>query len=347
MVYRMGKIKFSVGYQLIEEGEIFCDIVEKYKKRIEEVYFPWLNLPSGRGPIADKTGYINWQAQKQLEYEIKKIKKNGIKLNLLLNASCWGENSLSINLANMVISIIDYLQENIGIDSVTTFSPMVAHIIKKNFPKIEIRASVNMRIGTIRGMEQVKELFDSFVMQREYNRDFKKIEELKGWCEKNGKKLSILVNSGCLNFCSVQSFHDNVISHEIEVFTKANITEEIFGNCWSFYRNKENWKYLITDSSWVRPEDLHYYEKYFDVVKLATRINPYPKRVIEAYYNEKYEGNLLDLFEPSHSKILYPYVIENSKFPYNWFEKILSCDKFCKDCSYCLEIFKKVLVKKF
>ena len=343
----MGKIKFSVGYQLIEEGEIFCDIVEKYKNRIEEVYFPWLNLPTGRGPIADKFGYVKWEAQKQLEYELVKIKKMGIKLNLLLNASCWGEDSLSINLANLVISIIDYLQENIAIDSVTTFSPLIAYIIKKNFPKIEIRASVNMRIGTIKGMEQVKELFDSFVMQREYNRDLEKIEELKKWSEKNEKKLSILVNSGCLNFCSVQSFHDNVISHEAEVFTKANIIEDIPGNCWSFYKEKENWKYLITDTSWIRPEDLHYYEKYFESVKLATRINPEPEKVIKAYYNEKYEGNLLDLFEPSHSKIFYPYIIENSKFPYNWFEKILYCDKFCKDCSYCLEIFKKVLIKKF
>jgi len=346
MVYRMGKIKFSVGYQLIEEGEIFCNIVEKYKNRIEEVYFPWLNLPSGRGPIAEKSGYINWEAQKQLEYELRKIKKMGIKLNLLLNASCWGENSLSINLANLVISIIDYLKENIEIDSVTAFSPVVAYIIKKNFPEIEIRASVNMRIGNIRGMEQVKELFDSFVMQREYNRDFERTEELKEWCEKNGKKLSILVNSGCLNFCSVQGFHDNVISHELEVFTKANIIEDIPGNCWSFYRNTENWKYLIKDTSWIRPEDLHYYERYFDTVKLATRINPEPEKVIKAYSEEKYDGNLLDLFEPSHSKIFYPYIIENSKFPDNWFEKILFCKKNCKDCLYCSEVLNIVLVKK-
>jgi len=341
---RMGKIKYSVGYQLREEN-IFSDIIERYKDRIEEVYFPWLNLPSGRGPIADKSGYINWEAQKQLEYEIKKIKKMGIKLNLLLNASCWGGNSLSVNLANMVISLIDYLYENIEIDSITAFSPMVAYVIKKNFPEIEIRASVNMRIGSIRAMEQVNDLFDSFIMQREYNRDFERIEELKEWCDKNGKKLSILVNSGCLNFCPVQLFHDNVISHEVEVFTKSNLMEDIPGNCWSFYRNKENWKYLISNSSWIRPEDIHYYEKYFKVVKLATRINPEPQKIIDAYCNEKYEGNLLDLFEPSHSKLLFPYIIDNSKFPPEWFEKISTCNKKCSQCSYCEMIFEKVLTK--
>lgn len=342
----MGKIKFSVGYQLLEERETFSEIIERYKDRIDEVYFPWLNLPSGRGPIAEKFGYINWSIQKKLEFELKKIKKFGLKLNLLLNASCWGENSLSINLANFVLSIIEYLNENIGIDSITVFSPLIAYIIKKNFKDIEVRASVNMRIGTIKAMEQIKELFDSFVMQREYNRDFERIKELKDWCDENGKKINILVNSGCINFCPVQTFHDNVISHEIEVFSKANISEDIPGNCWSFYRNKENWKYLIT-GSWIRPEDLHYYEKFFDTVKLATRINQNPERIIKAYYEGKYDGNLLDLFEPSHSRILYPYVIENSKFPDDWFEKVIKCNKLCQNCSYCEKIFKKVLVKKF
>ncbi|MCM8762302.1 MAG: hypothetical protein NC905_06805 [Candidatus Omnitrophica bacterium] len=346
MVYGMGKIKFSVGYQLREEDKTFADIVEKYRERIEEVYFPWLNLPSGRAPIGNKAGYINWEAQKQLEYELKQIKKAGIKLNLLLNASCWGGDSLSLSHTNTVISIIEYLKENIGLESITSFSPVVSHIVKTNFPDIEVRASVNMKIGTTKGMEQVKNIFDSFVIQREYNRDFGRIEKLKRWCEKNGKKLSILVNSGCINFCPVQQFHDNVISHEAEVFTKANLTEDIPGSCWSFYKDIDNWKFILINS-WIRPEDVHYYEGYFDVVKLATRINPDPERIIKAYCNEKYEGNLLDLFEPSHSKLLYPYIIENSKFPNNWFEKGTSCDKKCDVCAYCTDTLKKVLVKHF
>jgi len=342
MVCGMGKIKFSVGYQLIEEGKIFCDIVEKYKHRIEEVYFPWQNLPSGRGPIAEKMGYVNWEAQKQLEYELKKIKKCGIKLNLLLNASCWGKMALSQNLANMVISIIEYLSDEIGINSVTAFSPVVAHVVKKNFPHIEVKASVNMRIGSINAMEQVSELFDGFVMQREYNRDLKTIAQLKNWCKKNGKTLSILANSGCINFCPVQAFHDNVISHEIEIFSMANLTEDIPGNCWSFYKNKKNWNHLI-HNSWVRPEDIHHYAGYFNVIKLATRINPDPERIIKAYCDEKYDGNLLDLLEPSHSRLLFPYIIDNKMFPDDWFKKIISCDKKCEECLFCQNVFEKVL----
>ncbi|MCX8082926.1 MAG: hypothetical protein N3D17_05995 [bacterium] len=339
----MGKIKFSVGYQLRDE-DVFSNIVEKYKSRIEEVYFPWLNLPTGRAPVANKSGYINWNAQEQLEYELKKIKKSGIKLNLLLNASCWGADALSVSCVNEVISIIEHLQEEIGIDSITSFSPVVSSTVKKNFPEIDVRASVNMRLGTIKAMEQVRDLFDSFVIQREYNRDFERIKELKRWCDENRKKLYLLANSGCISFCPVQIFHDNVISHEAEIYTKENITEDVSGNCWSFYKDKERWKYLLTNS-WIRPEDLHYYEKYFDTVKLATRLNPDPEKIIKAYCNEKYEGNLLDLFEPSHSKIIFPYIIDNSIFPSDWFEKTSCCNKRCDGCPYCKEVLKKVLVK--
>ncbi|MGB9642376.1 MAG: hypothetical protein ACP5JO_03455 [Candidatus Ratteibacteria bacterium] len=340
-------IKFSVGYQLLEHDKLFLNIVKKYKHKIEEVYFPWLNLPGGRGPIAEKSGYVNWEAQKQLEYEITQIKKLGIKLNLLLNASCWGGYSLSINLSNMVVSIVEYLSEEIGIDSITAFSPLVAYTIKKNFPEIEIRASVNMKTSCISAMEQLSDIFDSFIMQREFNRNFEEIQKLKHWCDRNGKKLGILVNSGCMDFCAVQTFHDNVIAHETEVFSKANVMEDIPGNCWSYYRKSKNWKNLIANHSWIRPEDIHYYDKYFEVVKLATRINPDPEKVIRAYCSEKFHGNLLDLFEPSHSDLLFPCIIDNSKFPFGWLDRLLSCDKNCEKCSYCQDVLKEVLVNIF
>ncbi|HOK80638.1 MAG TPA: hypothetical protein PK303_07745 [bacterium] len=339
------EIKFSAGYQLLEQDRLFLDIVRKYKHKIDEVYFPWLNIPSGRGPIAERTGYVNWEAQKQIEYEIKQIKKLGIKLNLLLNASCWGGFSLSTNLSNMVLSIVEYLSGEIGIDSITAFSPLVAYTIKKNFPEIEIRASVNMKISSITAMEQLSDIFDSFMMQKEFNRNFEKIQTLKKWCDRNGKKLSILVNSGCMNFCAVQTFHDNVIAHELEVFSKANVVEDIPGNCWSYYQKSKNWKNLIINHSWVRPEDIHYYKGIFPVMKLATRINPDPEKVIRAYCTEKFNDNLLDLFEPSHTRLLFPYIIDNSRFPETWFKTILSCDRNCTKCDYCEKIFKVVFKK--
>ena len=79
----------------------------------------------------------------------------------------------------------------------------VKEFIKNNFEDLEVRASVNMEIGTIEGMEYITNYFDSYYMKREYNRDIEKVAELKKWCDENGKKLFGLANSGCLNFCSL------------------------------------------------------------------------------------------------------------------------------------------------
>ena len=74
-------MKFSVGYQLREQDEeSFLSIIESYKDHIAEVYFPWLDIPSGRGSLINSAGYICWEAQNILVNELKAIKSMGIKL---------------------------------------------------------------------------------------------------------------------------------------------------------------------------------------------------------------------------------------------------------------------------
>jgi collagenase-like PrtC family protease len=82
---------------------------------------------------------------------------------------------------NLVRSVIAHLQESSGLDLVTTTSLAIAKTVKEDFPGVEVRASVNMRLGTVKAMEYVATLFDSFYVQREYNRDLERIGELKQW----------------------------------------------------------------------------------------------------------------------------------------------------------------------
>lgn len=338
-------MKFAIGYQLSEEGEeSFINIVMDFKDSIEEVYFPWLDLPSGRMPLTNRRGVINWYGQKELEEDLKKIKGMGIKLDLLFNANCYGKYSFSQYLANLVCSTVNYLKEKVELDIVTTTSLMIARVIKDNFKDIEVRASVNMRLGTIKSLEYIKDFFDSFYLQREYNRNIERIKEIKGWCDSHSKGFYILVNSGCLNFCSSQTFHDNLVAHEVEINETANIKRESPSLCWDYYRNESNWVSFL-QNSWIRPEDIKNYNKYFSMAKLATRMHSNPGRVIQAYTKEKFNGNLLDLLEPGYGPLFFPYVIDNSKFPDDWFKKVTNCNKRCHICDYCDFVLEKVLVK--
>jgi collagenase-like PrtC family protease len=340
-------MKFSVGYQMAEDGteRAFSDIVEEFKEHISEMYFPWPETATCRASISERRGYVNWRARETLEEELCKVRDLGVKLDLLFNANCHGGDSVSQYLENKITSIIEHLDEcGLRPEIVTTTSPAIARIVRKNFSGIEIRASVNMIIGTVKGMAYYGGLFDSFHIQRDYNRDFERIAELKEWADANGKKLIMLANSGCMSFCSGQIFHDNLVAHEREIDERKNIDGFNPFLCREVLKKRENWV-TILQNTWVRPEDLHHYDKWFDTVKLATRMHANPAMVIRAYVSRKFRGNLADLCEPGYSPLIAPYVLDNTAFPDDWFEKTSSCRKKCHKCSYCQSVLEKVLRK--
>ena len=147
-------MKYAVGYQLSEGDEYpFSELVEQYSESISEVYFPWLDIPTGRSAIASRHGYTNWDAQSCLVADLKKIRSLGKRIDLLFNANCYGRLAISEQLRNQVISVIEYINDTVGgTDIVTTTSPFIAETVKKVFPETEVRASVNMWLGTVKSI---------------------------------------------------------------------------------------------------------------------------------------------------------------------------------------------------
>lgn len=338
-------MKFAVGYQLPgEDDEPMVEIIADYAEHIAEVYFPWADLPSGRAPLASRRGYTDWTAQRELERDLVRLRELGMKLDLLFNAACYGGRAISEWLENQVRSVLDYMEAGVGgADIVTTTSPFIARTVKRYFPEVEVRASVNMRIGTIKGMQYLADVFDSYHVQREHNRDLGYLRELQAWADSAGKRLIILVNSGCMMHCSGQSFHDNMVAHEAEIDECRNVSDWNAHTCWRFLEDPAN-RVCVLQNTWVRPEDLHHYEGLFEVVKLATRMHARPRAVIDAYVNRRFRGNLLDLMEPGFGPAFAPSVIDNTRFPEDWFTRTSTCDRRCHACDYCAQVLERVLV---
>lgn len=145
-----------------------------------------------------------------------------------------------------------------------------------------------------------------------------------------------------MKFCSGQTFHDNVVAHEKGIRERNNVEDFNPAICWGFYAKEENWTSLLKNT-WVRPEDVHHYEGYFSTIKLATRMSQRPLAVVKAYINQRYIGNLLDLFEPNHTPALKGHYISNQKFPKDWFERTSACKGNCQSCKYCDGVLKEVL----
>jgi collagenase-like PrtC family protease len=292
-------MKYSIGYQNTEKYE-FLECIEPYREHIREVYFPWLMIPDGRGITVRDTF-----DQKSMEYDLSYIHNLGIDLNLLINGNCYGGKAISCEFKEKIIGTISYLEQNMGLESVTTTSLFAAKIIQETFPHIDVRASINMSIRSIQDMKYVSSYFDSFYIGRELNRSLEDVRATTSWCHDHEKKCYILANSGCLANCSAHTFHDNLVSHEHEVSRENNAISGFHGICWKFFAKKENQGSFLSDSTWVRPEDIPSYEGIIDGIKLATRTNKDPKKVIEAYTSNSYVGNMLSLCEPDFSGMKY------------------------------------------
>ena len=303
-------LKYTVG--LPKNNPQFLDCIIENRDHIYEVYFSFGDFPCGRSSQTGGDSLSPFELMNIQTSSLKALSENGIKLNLLFNANCYGKDSQSRAFFNKIGETVDYIKETFTLASITTTSPLIAKFIKNNFEDLEVRASVNMEIGSIEGMEYLAEYFDSYYIKRELNRDFSKIISLKEWCDKNNKNLFLLANSGCLNYCSAHNFHDNLVAHEDEI-SKMDNAYNFGGICKEFLKNPNNYEKLYDRTNFIRPEDINKYEGYFVAAKLATRVHRNPSIVLKSYINQKYSGDILRLLEPAHS--IYPYVLENGNPP--------------------------------
>lgn len=98
-------MNFTVGYQYPDEGgeSRFPEIVKDYRPLVDEVYFAAGNDPGARSPAALASGLEEDEAGKILLEDLLELKHSGVRLNLLLNANCYGTSCISVALAKQVL----------------------------------------------------------------------------------------------------------------------------------------------------------------------------------------------------------------------------------------------------
>ncbi len=304
-------MKYAIGYFEQDEFERpFTRALQDFQEWIGEVYFPWPTITTCRSTLTGR------QVQEKLVEALHFAHSLGIPLNLLCNANCYGGRALSKAFEKTLLDTIEEITHCIGsVYAVTTTSLSAAHIIKKYFPKIQTRASVNMRLGTPEAARPLFPYFDGFYLPREFNYDFAAIQEWKNVL--GARPLYLLANSGCMPWCPGQTFHDNLVAHEEEISQTRNIEGFMPYVCWSYYPQNPH---LLLNGTWIRPEDISHYEKEFSLIKLATRIHKRPYSVIKAYARRSFHGNVLNLLEPDHTALLKGAMLDNTRFPKDWFQ---------------------------
>lgn len=337
-------MKFNIGYPTKPHPEFIERILERCRS-INEVYFAFGGIPSGRGKqTAGNLFEMPWEAQSRQLEDLKRLSDAGISLDLLLNGNCYGSDALARSFFLKLGDTIDWLAQRFRLAVITTSSPTIAKFVHDNFSEIEVRASVNLGIGTPAAIDATAELFDSFYLKREFNRNFSEIRRIKNHCKHLGKGLYLLANSGCMNECPFRTFHDNLVAHEEEIARTDN-AYTYKSLCREYLKNPEHYVSIVRDMNYIRPEEIVLYENNFSSVKLATRVSENPLRILDAYLDAGYTGAVTDLLEPDNGVSLQPTLIDNSRFPKGFAEHVGNCDKNCEDCAYCRSVYEKAKVE--
>ena len=319
------------------DNKPFAEICSNHLSRIKEIFFAWPGVVASR-PMDD------WTAARraQIISDLKWARENGIELDAIFNANCYGDIAMTETLANHVTGVIREMdRENLFPEHLTTTSPFIATVVKKEFPAIKVRFSINMDISTQNALKYVDSLCDEFYAGRNAHRSLEYVKKMGAWAAEHGKMMGIQVNPGCLRNCPYHTFHNNLHGHnrigQSEAAAKFNFSNFL---CRDVYERGDYEEFLR--AIWIRPEDLPMYEPYVGVVKLATRRHPHPEKIIAAYADCSYDGDIADIVDPCYK---FPKIFDNKSFDKSslWPE-VRECKDAdnCKGCGKCAALLKQV-----
>lgn len=278
----------------------------------------------------------------QLKSYISYSKKNNIGFNYTLNTTCMGNMEFSKEGISRIVQFLNEL-DSAGVRSLTVTLPPLIEIIRAHQYDFEIKASTVCQIINANKAVAYKKLgVDKIVIDETINRDF---EKLKSIVSAFGDKVEIITNVICHKNCIYEMFHHNQTSHDSGIDSNESSSTYYSHRC--FMKRCES-AGNIMKLAWIRPEDMKFYTdigiNYFKLQGRQAVMNGEPVRTVKHYFDEDFNGNLMDLldmFSPTNS---FEINIDNKKLN-GFIEPFVNNPHFCKnncsDCNYCENFAEK------
>lgn len=180
------------------------------------------------------------------------------------------------------------------------------------------------------------------VLDRSLNRNLKRLADTAESVKNVHPEiqLHLMANEGCLQACPYKLAHDSQVAMVVEGMCgdRTFAMNRELGCIRRFLQ--EPGQFLA--SPFIRPEDVHHYSGLADGIKLCGRNKgtDFLKRVIAAYSDGKYMGNLLDLMD-AMGDMADRMDIPNDTLPPDFFEQVTNCNKACSACEWCESLANK------
>lgn len=235
--------------------------------------------------------------RKRFEAHVGTARKLGFDFNYLLNGACFDNQELTVKGQKQIHQTLKWMVD-IGITATTVTNPILLRIIKANYPQLKVRISVFADVDHPRKIEYWEKNGADVICLRSLfmNRD---LRALKAMRKATNLELELLANENCIQSCSLDIAHMNLISHSSQARHQqgAYVIDHCILEC-SKAKMKDPVNFVRSD--WIRPEDTHLYEELgYHTFKLVDRSLPTDIMLmrIKAYAERRYDGNLLDLVQ--------------------------------------------------
>lgn len=248
-------------------------------------------------------GLPNVTLEQIFEYN-ERCKAAGIKFNYLLNPLCMNNRDVIAEDHQKMIAFLDQLYEG-GIRWVTINSPYLLELIKNRYPDMKITIGLYAFINNVQqAMHWVAMGADELTMMPNYTRNFPGLRELLTTLRTYDVNIRIIANNGCLHECPFCVAHGSSTAASSADGDESR--DKYFDyNLINCYSRKINNPTNLIASDWIRPEDQKYYDELCKetgndrlILKIVERTKPteFLINAIDAYLKERYDGNLVDLF---------------------------------------------------
>jgi len=220
----------------------------------------------------------------------------GIQFNYLLNASAMGNTEFTRVGQRKMEEMLEWV-DGIGVDSITVANVYFLRLIKLRHPRLKVRVSSHRFTDTPRKVRfWVDQGADVIVVSEVgVHREFETLAAMKQAAQ--GVDLQLIVNNWCRTDCAIAGNHAVALSAASQSKSRGFPLDYCSILC-NQIRLHEPANYLR--ANWIRPEDLHYYEKLgYETFKIVERNTPTQILLerVKAYSARRYDGNLLDLVQ--------------------------------------------------
>lgn len=214
---------------------------------------------------------------------------------------------------------------------------------------LEAIPSINFMLDTYEKVHSVLDVLSTtyfkapsrIILDRALNRQPNQLRQIAEKCRRAmpGLKLALLANEGCIYHCPFKQVHDGHIAlSNIGIHSDTYEINRSFG-CMRYFRENPD---RLFKSPFIRPEDLHRYDDTVELVKLCGRTlgKANLERIIQAYIDRRYDGNLLDLLD-ALDWMADELFIANRQLPDDFADNLSDCAKDCRECAYCYELLNQ------